>query len=110
MFARLTLLEIDTLRIDTDSAVEVFRSEILDDLRRQPGYIGVLVLATPDGMGALLSFWETAEAADVEGGTGFYPEVLERYVTMFKAPPGRGRYEVALAELPSLPTAEGTPG
>jgi hypothetical protein len=105
MFARLTQLEIDTLRIDADSAVALFSSEILDELRRQPGYAGVLVLATPEGLGALVSFWDTAEAADVDAVAGFYPEVLERYVTLFRSPPGRGRYEVALAELPALPAA-----
>jgi hypothetical protein len=101
MFARLTLLEIDTLRIDTAAAVELFRRDILDELRRQPGYAGVLVLSTPEGLGALVSFWDSAAAADVDVVGGFYPEVLERYVTLFKSPPGRGRYEVAFAELPA---------
>jgi hypothetical protein len=104
MFARVTLLEIDTLRIDTDTAVHVFESEVLPELRQQPGYAGVLVLATAEGAGTLVSFWDTAEAADASGTTGFYAEVLERYVTIFKSPPGRGRYEVAIAELPA-PTA-----
>ncbi len=101
MFARLTQLEIDTLRIDTDSAVQVFRSEVLPELRQQPGYAGVLVLATPEGLGAIVSFWDSAEHAEASGSTGFYAEVLERYVTIFRSPPGRGRYEVALAELPT---------
>jgi len=101
MFARITQLEIDTVRIDTDSAVEVFRSEILPEVRLQPGYAGVLVLATPEGLGTLVSFWDTAEHAEAGGSTGFYAEVLERYVTMFKSPPGRGRYEVRVAELPT---------
>ena len=108
MFARLTQLEIDTLRIDTDSAVALFRSEILEELRKQPGYAGILVLSTPDGLGALVSFWDTAEAADVDAVGGFYPEVLQRYVTLFRSPPGRGRYEVALAELPTSPAEEAT--
>lgn len=110
MFARLTLLEIDTVRIDATAAVELFRSEILPELRDQPGYAGVLVLSTPEGLGALVSFWETAESAEVDVVQGFYPEVLERYVTLFRAPPGRGRYEVALAELPELPELPGLPG
>lgn len=101
MFARLTQLEIDTLRLDTDSAVRLFEREVLPALRQQPGYAGVLVLATPEGAGTLVSFWETAEAAEATGGSGFYPEVLERYMTIFRSPPGRGRYEVALAELPA---------
>jgi heme-degrading monooxygenase HmoA len=101
MYARLTLLEIDTLRVSVDGAVELFREAILPDLQKQPGYAGVLVLSTPQGVGALLSFWESAEAADAGASTGWYPEVLEKYMTMFKSPPGRERYEVAFAELPA---------
>ena len=108
MFARLTLLEIDTLRTDAAAAVELFRTEVLGELRSQPGYAGVLVLSTPEGLGALVSFWDTPEAAEANAVTGFYADVLERYVTIFKSPPGRGRYQVALAELPHLPVAEET--
>ncbi|WP_350278085.1 hypothetical protein [Kribbella sp. HUAS MG21] len=102
MFTRLTLLEIDTVRIDTGSAVERFRAEVLPELHRQPGYAGVLVMATPEGLGAIVSFWETADAADAAGTEGFYAEVLERYTTIFRSPPGRERYRLALAELPSV--------
>jgi hypothetical protein len=101
VFARLTLLEIDTLRIDTDSAVEVFQREVLPAVQSQPGYAGVLVLSTREGQGALLSFWDTAEAADAGALSGFYPDVLEQYMAMFRSPPGRERYQVAFAELPA---------
>ena len=100
MIARLTLLEIDTVRTDVDSALEIFRTEVVPSLKRQPGYLGVLALSTPFGAGAVLSFWDTAEGAESGGITGFYPEVLERYMTIFKSPPGREHYEVAFADLP----------
>ena len=102
MWARVTLIEIDALRIDTGTAVRLYESEVLPDLRRQPGYAGVLVLANPEGTGAVVTFWHDAEAAASGGTTGFYAEVLERFTTIFRAPPGRGSYEVALAELPRL--------
>ena len=106
MFARLTLLEIDTVRIPTDAAVEVFTQEVLPELQRQPGYVGVLVLSTPLGRGALLSLWETEEAAEAGATSGWYPEELERYMTLFRTPPGRERYELSLADLPAqLPLA-----
>ena len=101
MFARLTLLEIDTLRIGMSSAVEVFEREVLPRLEKQPGFAGVLVLTTLEGRGALVSFWDTAEAAAADSPTGFYPGVLEQYMAMFKSPPGRERYEVAFAEFPT---------
>lgn len=101
MHVRLTLLEIDTVRIETEAAVTLFEREVLPDLRKQPGYLGVLVLTTPEGKSALLSFWSTAEAAEAQAETGFYTEVLERYLMIFRSPPGRARYEVAFAELPA---------
>ena len=104
MFARLTLLEIDTVRTDVDSALEIFRREVVPSLKKQPGYLGVLAMSTPFGAGAVLSFWDSAEAAESGGITGFYPEVLEQYMTIFKAPPGREHYEVAFADLPIAAT------
>jgi len=100
MYARVTQLEIDTMRIDTDTAVGVYESEVVPDLRRQPAYAGVLFLANPEGTGAVITFWDTLEAADASATTGFYADVLEKFTTIFKSPPGRGRYEVRLVELP----------
>jgi heme-degrading monooxygenase HmoA len=100
MYARVTLLEIDTIRVPMDAALEVFRSEVLPTLREQSGYRGILVLSTTEGNGVLVSFWSSPEAAEAGGTSGFYPEVLDRYVTMFRSPPGRERYEVRLAEFP----------
>ena len=44
MFARVTLLEIDTMRMDVDDAVELFRERVLPDLRAEPGFEGIHVL------------------------------------------------------------------
>lgn len=109
MYTRLTLLEIDTVRIPTDAAVEVFKQEVLPELQQQPGYRGVLVMSTPYGRGALLSFWETEEAAEAGAVSGWYPEELERYMTLFRTPPGRERYELSFADLPAG-TLLGAPG
>jgi hypothetical protein len=87
--------------MDMDAAVEMYRREVLPGLQEQPGYKGVLVLATPEGKGALVSFWEHEADAEAGGQRGFYPETLERYMTLFRSTPGRERYEVALAELPT---------
>jgi hypothetical protein len=101
VFARVTLVEIDTLRIDMESAVQLFEGEVLPEVRRQPGYAGVLVLTTSQGSAALVSLWHSAEAAEASASTGFYAEMLERYMTVFASPPGRERYVVALSELPA---------
>jgi hypothetical protein len=100
MFARVTLLEIDTMRIDMRSAVQMFERDVLPTLREQPGYTGVLVLTTAEGSAALVSLWDCEDSAVADGASGFYPETLGRFTTIFRSPPGRERYEVALSELP----------
>jgi hypothetical protein len=48
-----------------------------------------------------MSLWETEEAAAGDHGR-FYTEQLEHYMTLFREPPGRERYEVGLADAPTL--------
>lgn len=105
MHARVTQLEIDTLRVDVDDAVEMFRAEVLPGLHDQPGYRGVYVLLTPSGKGVLVSLWDTAEQAEANADQGLYAETLERYLTLFKAPPGRERYQVMVADIPAPSTS-----
>jgi hypothetical protein len=101
MYARLTLLEIDTVRIGMKAALAKFEAEIAPRLQQQPGYRGVYVLTTPDGKGALMSLWETEEQAAVEGGGAFYAGALGKFATLFRAAPGRERYEVAFVDVPT---------
>ena len=100
MHARTTQLEVDTLRLSMDDAVALFEAEVLPRLREQAGFLGVYVLANPDGAALLVSFWDSAAAADVGPGDGWYPAVLDEYVTLFRSPPGRERYEVRFAVAP----------
>jgi hypothetical protein len=101
MHARVTLLEVDVMRTGMAAAVALFEREVLPPLRAQEGYRGVLVLTTPEGKAALVSLWDTEDEASADGRSGFYVDTLARYVTLFAAPPGRERYEVALADLPA---------
>ena len=101
MFARVTQLEIDTVRMEMSAALEMYKAEVMPELRQQPGYLGVVVLTTPEGKGMLISLWETAEDADTGGDARWYSDVLEKYVTLYRSAPGRERYEVALAEIPA---------
>ena len=99
MYARMTLLEIDTLRTSVSDAVEKFRAEVVPRLREQPGYLGVYALANPDGKAALLSLWDTAEHAAVE--REFYTEELAKFTTFFRSAPGRDHSQVVFAEEPA---------
>ena len=97
MYSRVTLLEIDTLRVDMDDAAALFREQVVPGLREEDGYEGAIALATPEGQGMIITFWETEEGA--RDASGFASEALERFVTLFKAPPGREVYEVAVADM-----------
>jgi hypothetical protein len=98
MYARVTLLTIDTDRVAVADAVAELRRHTLPLLRAQPGYRGIYVLATPEGKGLLLSLWENENQAAIDAGSGFYSEELAHFTTMFRSPPGRDRYEVVLVD------------
>jgi heme-degrading monooxygenase HmoA len=104
MVARATMAEIDPVRMGIDEAVELFRDSVLPALHEQPGYQGVYVLLSPDGQALVLTFWESEEEADagLAGGRSFYSEQVEKFVTLYRAPPGRETYEVVIAEEPSI--------
>ena len=102
MYARVTLFELDTVRLGLDAAVERFAETVLPALREQPGYRGVYVLANPDGKGLVLSTWDSEETATAGVGSGFYDEQVDRFVAVFRAPAGREGYEVVLADAPAL--------
>jgi heme-degrading monooxygenase HmoA len=97
---RVTLLEVDTLRVALDEAVESFNREVLPALREQDGYEGVLVMVNPEGPGMIVSFWSTVEA--MEAAAGFASDALARFATIFRSPPGREHYELRVADGPLL--------
>jgi hypothetical protein len=101
MHARVTLLEIDTVRTTMADALARFQTETLPRLRAQRGYLGVWVLATPEGKGLLMSLWENEQQAGVEGDHGYYEQELGRFTTLFRSPPGREEYTVLLVDEPS---------
>jgi hypothetical protein len=100
MYARVTLLEIDTMRTSMTDALARFQTETLPRLRSQPGYLGVWVLATPEGKGLLMSLWESEDQAAIEGDHGYYEQELGRFTTLFRSPPGREEYAVLLVDEP----------
>jgi hypothetical protein len=102
MYARVTQLEIDPVRTDVKSALQLYKHDVVPSMEQQEGYAGVLVMVTPEGKGLIASLWTTEEAAEASAETGFYADVLARYVTLFKAPPGRERYEVVFADIRAL--------
>jgi heme-degrading monooxygenase HmoA len=103
MVARVTIAELDPLRMSIREATDVFRDSVVPALREQDGYEGVYVLVSPQGQALAVTLWRDEEAADagLEGGRSFYSEQLEKFVTIYRAPPGREHYEVVVADLPA---------
>jgi hypothetical protein len=96
VYARATQLEIDCIRMSMTDAVDMFERQVVPALREQPGYVGVVVLTTPEGKAMLVSLWKTEEQARTE--SPFYSGELAKYVALFRSPPGREAYEVALVD------------
>jgi len=104
MIARVTLAEIDAVRMSVDQAVTLFRESVVPALREQEGYEGVYVLLSDEGKVLALTFWDSEEAAEagIAGGRSFYAEQIEKFVTLYRSPPGREEYNVVLADAPAV--------
>jgi heme-degrading monooxygenase HmoA len=104
MVARATMAEIDPVRMSIEEGIELFRDSVIPALHDQPGYEGVYVLLSPEGKALVLTFWESEEEADagIAGGRSFYTEQIEKFVTLYRAPPGRETYRVVVADEPSI--------
>jgi heme-degrading monooxygenase HmoA len=104
MIARVTLAEIDAVRMSVDQAVTLFRESVVPALREQEGYEGVYVLLSDEGKVLALTFWDSEEAADagIAGSRSFYAEQIQKFVTLYRSPPGREEYNVVLADAPAV--------
>lgn len=103
MVARVTLAELDVVRMRRENAIELFKESVVPALREQDGYQGVYVLLSPEGKVLAITFWESEEAAEagIAGGRSFYAQQIEKFVTLYRSPPGREHYEVVLADAPA---------
>lgn len=103
MVARVTLAELDVVRMRRENAIELFKESVVPALREQDGYQGVYVLLSPEGKVLAITFWESEEAAEagIAGGRSFYAQQIEKFVTLYRSPPGREHYEVVVADAPA---------
>lgn len=99
MIARITLFEIDTLRISLDDALEKFEQLIAPETKKQQGYRGMYVMRTPEGKGLVMSLWDSEETATAGLTSGYYEEQVAQFMTQFRAPAGRESYEVVFTDL-----------
>jgi hypothetical protein len=99
MFARVTLFELDTVRLSVPEALARFQAQVLPALRAQPGYQGVYAMTTPAGKGLLLSLWQTEQTAEAGVESGYYGEQLAKFFMVMRTPPGRDHYQVIFSEV-----------
>jgi heme-degrading monooxygenase HmoA len=98
VYSRVTLLEIDTMRADIGDVLARFETDFHPQIREMPGYDGMLVMVTPEGKGMVVSLWESEES--LRASAELAANAADEFVTLYRSPPGRERYEVVLAELP----------
>ena len=101
MVARVTLAEVDVVRQNLGSLVEFYRQSVMPAQQAQEGYEGGYVLTTPEGKALVMTFWRDEDAAEAGVASGFYGEQVQKFVTVFKAAPGRDMYDVAVADVPA---------
>jgi heme-degrading monooxygenase HmoA len=103
MYARKVsaLLEPDSLPEFTN----LVESEILPWLRRQEGFLDLVILAVPNSREvATISFWEHQENAQAYNATG-YPEVLEKLAKLLDSVPYVKTFEVVASTFQNLALA-----
>jgi heme-degrading monooxygenase HmoA len=52
----------------------------------------------------VITFWETEEDAQRHVASGVYDEQVQKFVTFYRATPGRESYEVMVADMPAVKT------
>jgi heme-degrading monooxygenase HmoA len=102
MVARVTLAEIDAVRMSVSRAVKLFEESVLPELHEQEGYEGCYVLATPEGKALVMTFWSDEEAAEAGIASGRYGAQVEKFVTVIRSAPGRESYDVVVADAPTV--------
>ena len=104
MVAQVTLADIDLVRVSLGAVTDLYRDSVVPALQDEPGYCGVYGLATPDGKAMVITFWETEEDAERHIASGVYDEQVAKFVTFYRATPGRESYQVMIADLPTVTT------
>lgn len=100
MVARVTLADVDLVRTSLEAAIERYRELVVPAQHAQDGFEGGYVLTTPEGRALVMTFWRDDAAADAGLTSGFYDEQVRKFVTTYRAQPGRETYDVAIADVP----------
>ena len=87
-----------TMRLRADSVTKfavVIETEVIDLLRRQPGFVDQITLISPERAEAIfITFWETRESEESFNRTE-NPEVLEKLLGVIEGSPRVDPFEFA---------------
>ena len=100
MYARMTMFHVDPKDINLDIAQGVFERLVVPEMRKQPGYEGCYLLRTEHGRGAVVSLWESEDAAISSETSGYYAEQLAKLMPLLGRSPGVDTFRVAFADHP----------
>ena len=95
MFARLTIMYVDTDRID--EGIELYRDSIIPAAKSQKGFREIsLLVDRKTGKAISIALWENKEDAIANEESRYYQEQVLKGVQFFTKPPIREGYEVAI--------------
>lgn len=87
-----------TMRLRADSVTRfavVIETEVIDLLRRQPGFVDQIILISPERAEAIfITFWETRESEEAFDRAQ-NPEVLEKLLDVIEGSPQVNLFEFA---------------
>ncbi|HEX5734888.1 MAG TPA: antibiotic biosynthesis monooxygenase [Blastocatellia bacterium] len=85
-----------TMRLRADSVTRfavVIETEVIDLLRRQPGFVDQITLISPENAEAIvITFWQTRESEEAFNRTQ-NPEVLEKLLNVIEGTPQINLFE-----------------
>jgi heme-degrading monooxygenase HmoA len=95
MFARLTIMHVDTDRID--EGIEIYRDSTVPAAKSQKGFREISLLVNrKTGKAISIALWESEEDAIANEENRYYQEQVLKGVQFFTKPPIREGYEVAI--------------
>lgn len=75
--------------------VQIFKTQALPLVSRQPGFKGVYLMTKPNGEFMVLNIWDTEEQANAWPQNPEHQKIVEQLKPLLEGAPTRGGYEVS---------------
>lgn len=97
MFARLTIAQVKTERVD--EFIKIYKESVLPSAKSQEGYCGIYLLVDrKTGKGVSIGLWDSEKDALANEKNLFYQEQVAKFITFYKKLPIREGYEVSVQD------------